>query len=82
MNKRHKYRIFTEVTNDGFKTECSMGNQRMKKEEIGYLKVLVNKYNNIIKYHTKLMNNDKQIKSLETKIDIDFEEGMKGGLKE
>ena len=73
MNKRHKYRIFTEVTDDGTRTECSMGNQRMKESEIKYLIVLANKYNMIKTYHEKIMDEDVQIKSLETKIDIDFE---------
>ncbi len=80
MNKRNKYRIYserTEPTDIDIVTECSMSGQRMLSPEINYLNILVDKYKNITDIHNKIMKEDRQIKSIETKLDIDFKKDLK-----
>jgi len=77
MNKRNKYRIYSERKDDGIDTECSMSGQKMLASEINYLNILVQEYEKITVVHNKLMQEDPQIKSIETKLDLDFEKELK-----
>jgi len=71
MNE-HRYTIKTERTDEKIGHLCSMSYQKMRPEELKSLDELHLLYKEIITIHEGILEKNKKVITLETKIGVDF----------